>query len=156
MIIMWVLLHGALNIVGFKYNVSIAYVNIFNDGRFNNLVWVLSKFVFVYGFIMQVLFVMYIETIGILYHDMVLQWEFQIIVLILKDPCRYYILGFCSMMNVFIIMNSFGARICPTSIQSWEGFQSPIPIMSKTSPSPLFQTRIWCGHLGYIMEGKIK
>jgi hypothetical protein len=64
------LLHGALNIVGLKYNVGIAYVNIFNDGRFNNLVWVLSKFVLVYGFIMQILFVMYIGTIGILYHDM--------------------------------------------------------------------------------------
>jgi hypothetical protein len=32
--------------------------------------WVLLKFVLVYGFIMQVLYVMYIGTIGILYHDM--------------------------------------------------------------------------------------
>ncbi len=70
MIIMWVLLHGALNIMGLKYNVNIAYVSIYNDGRFNNLMWVLSKFVLVYGFIMQVLFVMYIGTIGILYHNM--------------------------------------------------------------------------------------
>jgi hypothetical protein len=29
-----------------------------------------SKFVLVYGFLMQVLYVMYIGTIGILYHDM--------------------------------------------------------------------------------------
>ncbi len=49
---------------------GIAYVNIFNDGGFNSLVWVLSKFVLVYGFIMQVLFVMYIGTISILYYDM--------------------------------------------------------------------------------------
>jgi hypothetical protein len=60
------------------------------------------------------------------------------------------------MMNVFMIMNSLGARICPISIQSWERFQSPIPIMSKTPPSPFSQTRTWCGHLGYTMEGKIK
>jgi hypothetical protein len=32
--------------------------------------WVLPKFVLVYGFVMQVLYVMYIGTIGILYHDM--------------------------------------------------------------------------------------
>jgi len=31
--------------------------------------WVLPKFVLVYGFIMQVLYVMYIGTIGISYHD---------------------------------------------------------------------------------------
>jgi uncharacterized membrane protein (DUF485 family) len=67
---MWVLVHGALDIVGLKYNVSIAYVSIFNDRGFNSLVRVLSKFVLVYGFIMQVLYVMYIGTIGILYHDM--------------------------------------------------------------------------------------
>jgi uncharacterized membrane protein (DUF485 family) len=61
---------GLLDIVGLKYNVGIAYVSIFNDGRFNNLVWVLQKFVLIYGFIMQVLYVMYIGTVGILYHDM--------------------------------------------------------------------------------------
>jgi hypothetical protein len=32
---------GFSDIVGLKYNVGIAYVNIFNDGRFNGLVWVL-------------------------------------------------------------------------------------------------------------------
>ncbi len=31
--------------------------------------WILPKFVLVYGFIMQVLYVMYIGTISILYHD---------------------------------------------------------------------------------------
>jgi hypothetical protein len=41
-------------------------------------------------------------------------------------------------------------------LQSWEGFQSPIPFMSKTPPSPLSQTKTWCGRLGYTMEGKIK
>jgi len=40
-----------------KYNSSIAYVNIFNDGRFNYSMWVLPKFVLVYGFKMQVLYV---------------------------------------------------------------------------------------------------
>jgi hypothetical protein len=32
---------GFLDIVGLKYNVGIVYLNIFNDGRFNNSVWVL-------------------------------------------------------------------------------------------------------------------
>jgi hypothetical protein len=61
---------GFSNIVGLRYNPSIAYVNILNDGRFNNSMWVLPRFVLVYGFIMQVLYVMYIGTIDILYHDM--------------------------------------------------------------------------------------
>jgi hypothetical protein len=60
---------GLLDIVGLKYNAGIAYVNIFNDGRFNSLMRVLPKFVLEYGFIMQVLYVMYIGTMGILYHD---------------------------------------------------------------------------------------
>jgi hypothetical protein len=58
------------NIVGLRYNLGIAYVNIFNDGRFNSSMLVLSKFVLVYGFIMQVLYGMYIGIINILYHDM--------------------------------------------------------------------------------------
>ncbi len=61
---------GFSDIVGLTYNLSIAYVNIFNDGRFNSSMWVLPKFVLVYGFIMQVLYIMYIGTISILYHDM--------------------------------------------------------------------------------------
>jgi hypothetical protein len=44
-------------------------MNIFNNGRFNNLMWVLPKFVLVYGFIMQIWYVMYIGIVGILYHD---------------------------------------------------------------------------------------
>jgi hypothetical protein len=61
---------GFSDIMGLRYNPGIAYVNIFNDGRFNSSIWVLPKFVLVYGFIMQVLYIMYIGTIGILYHDM--------------------------------------------------------------------------------------
>jgi hypothetical protein len=49
--------------------VGIAYVNIFNDGEFNSSMQVLPKFVLVYGFIIQVLYVMYIGAIGILYQD---------------------------------------------------------------------------------------
>jgi len=45
---------GFLDIVGLRYNLGIAYVKIFNDGRFNNSMCVLPKFVLVYGFIMQV------------------------------------------------------------------------------------------------------
>jgi hypothetical protein len=61
---------GFLDIVGLRYNLGITYVNIFNDGRFNNSMWVMPKFALVYGFIMQILYVMYIGTIGNLYHDM--------------------------------------------------------------------------------------
>ncbi len=61
---------GFSNIMGLRYNLGITYVNILNDGRFNSSMWVLPKFVLIYGFIMQVLYVMYIGTISILYHDM--------------------------------------------------------------------------------------
>jgi hypothetical protein len=61
---------GFLDIVGLRYNLGIAYVNIFNDGRFTSSMWVLPQFVLVYGFIMQVLYVMYIGAVGTLYHDM--------------------------------------------------------------------------------------
>jgi len=61
---------GFLNIVSLKYNPSITYVNILNDGRFNSSMWYLPRFVLIYGFIMQILYVMYIRTIGIFYHDM--------------------------------------------------------------------------------------
>jgi hypothetical protein len=56
--------------VGLRYNLGIAYVNIFNDARFNSSMWVLPKFVLVYGFIMQVSYIMYIGIVSILYHDM--------------------------------------------------------------------------------------
>jgi hypothetical protein len=61
---------GFSNIVGLRCNPGIAYVNIFNDGRFNSSMWVLPKFVLIYGLMMQVLYVMYIGIVGILYHDM--------------------------------------------------------------------------------------
>jgi hypothetical protein len=60
---------GFSDIVGLGYNAGITYGNIFNDGRFNSSMWVLAKFVLIYGFIMQVLYVIYIGTICILYHD---------------------------------------------------------------------------------------
>ncbi len=49
-----------------------------------------------------------------------LQWEFQIIVLILREPCKYCLLGFCSMMNVFRIMNFVSAGICHIFVQFLE------------------------------------
>jgi hypothetical protein len=53
----------------------------------------------------------------------------------------YCILGFCSMMNVYIIINFLSVGICPISFNHGEGFQSPIPFMSKTPPNPFFQTK---------------
>jgi hypothetical protein len=147
---------GFLDIVGLKYNLGIAYVNILNDGRFNSSMWVLPKFVLVYGFIMQVLYLMYIRTIGLLYHDMGIVMGIPIHNVDFKGAMYYCILGFCSMMNVYRIINYMGAGILSYFLQSWEGFQSPIPFMSKTPPSPLSQTRTWCGGLQYAMDGKIK
>jgi hypothetical protein len=60
---------GFSNIVDLRYNMGITYVNIFNDGTFNSSMWVLPKFVLIYGFIMQILYMMYIRIVGILYHD---------------------------------------------------------------------------------------
>jgi hypothetical protein len=34
---------GFLDIMGLKYNTGIAYVNIFNDGRFNSSMWKRQK-----------------------------------------------------------------------------------------------------------------
>jgi hypothetical protein len=61
---------GFSDIVSLRCNLGVAYVNIFNDGSFNSSMWVLPKFVLVYGFKMQVLYLMYIGTVGMLYHDM--------------------------------------------------------------------------------------
>jgi len=47
---------GVLDIMGLRYNLNIVYVNIFNDGRFNSSMWVLPKFVLVYGFIMPCMY----------------------------------------------------------------------------------------------------
>jgi hypothetical protein len=121
-IIMWVLLHGVFKLVGLRFNMSITYVNIFNDGMFNISMWVLPKFVLVHGFIMQVLYVMYIGTIGILYHDMgivmgilsynidfkgtmyVLHFEF-----LFNDECLWnYKFSWCKNLSYLL--------------QSWEGF----------------------------------
>ncbi len=49
---------------------GIAYEKNFNDGRFNSSMWILPKFVLVYGFIMQILYVMYIGIVGFLYQGM--------------------------------------------------------------------------------------
>ncbi len=54
----------------------------------------------VYGFIMQVLYVMYIGTIGILYHDMGIVMGIPSHNINFKGAMYVLILGFCSMMNV--------------------------------------------------------
>jgi hypothetical protein len=97
---------GFLDIVGLRYNSSIAYVNIFNDGRSNSSMWVLPKFVLVYGFIM---------------------------------PCMYCILGFCSMMNVYRIINYLGAGICPTSFNHRKGSKVPFHSCPKPHQVPFLK-----------------
>jgi hypothetical protein len=66
-------------------------------------------------------------------------------------------LGFYSMMNDFRIMNSLGARICHTSFQSWETFQSPIPFMSKTPPKSFFSNKdlVWMSRIHHGGQNKV-
>jgi len=147
---------GFLDIMGLKYNPGITSVNIFNDGRFNSSIWVLPKIVLVYGLIMQILYVMYIGTVGILYHDM------GIVMGIPNHNMNFkgamYVLHFGFLFNDECLQNYkfFWCRNLSYFFQSWEGFQSPIPFMSKTPPNPLSQIRTWCGSPRYAMEGKIK
>jgi hypothetical protein len=124
---------GFSDIMDLRYNPSIAYVNIFNDGRFNSSMWVLPKFVLVYGFIMQVLYVMYIGTIGILYHDMGIIMGIPIHNIDFKGTIMYCILGFCSKLNVYRIINYLGAGICPTSFNHGKG--SKVPFHSCPKPT---------------------
>jgi hypothetical protein len=92
--------------MGLRHNSSIAYVNILNVGRFNSSMWVLPKFVFVYGFIM---------------------------------PYMYCILGFCSMMNVYRIINYLGAGICPTSFNHGKGSKVPFHSCPKPHQVPFLK-----------------
>ncbi len=70
------------------------------------IMWVLQKFVLVYGFIM---------------------------------PCVYCILGFCSMMNVYRIINYLNARICPTSFNHGKGSKIPFHSCPKPHHVPFFK-----------------
>jgi hypothetical protein len=123
---------GFSDIVGLRYNPDIAYVNIFNDGKFKSLMWVLPKFVLVYGFIMQIVYVMYFGTIGILYHDMGIVIGIPSNNIDFKGTMYVLHFGFCSMMNVYRITNSLGARICFTSFNHGKG--SKVPFHSCRKP----------------------
>ncbi len=142
--------------MGLRYNTGYCICEHFNDGRFNSSMWVLPKFVLVYGFIMQVLYVLYIGIVGIVYHDICVVMGIPSHNIDFKGTM--YVLHFGFLFNDECLENYkfFWCRNLSYFLQSWEGFQSPIPFMSKTPPSPFSQTKTWCGHLGYTMEGKIK
>jgi hypothetical protein len=70
------------------------------------IMWVLPKFVLVYGFIM---------------------------------PYMYCILGFCSMMNVYRIINYLGAGICPTSFNHGKGSKVPFHSCPKPHQVPFLK-----------------
>ncbi len=123
---------GFLDIVGLRYNPNTAYVNTFNDGRFKSSMWVLPKFVLVYGFIMQVLYVMYIGTISILYHDMGIVMGIRSDNVNFKGAMHVLHFGFLFNDECYIIINSLGARICPTSFNHGKG--SKIPFHSCPKP----------------------
>jgi hypothetical protein len=59
---------------------------------------------------------MYIGTIGILYHDMGIVMGIPSHNNGFKRAMYVLHFGFCSMMNVYRIINFLGARICPTSL----------------------------------------
>jgi len=106
--------------VGLRYNSDIAYVNIFNDGKFNNSMRVLPKFVLVYGFIM---------------------------------PCMYCILSFCSMMNVYKIINYLGAGICPTSFN--HGKSHSIHVQNPTKSPFSNKDLVWRSGLHHGGQNKV-
>jgi hypothetical protein len=68
----------------------------------------------------------YIGIVGILYHDMGIVMGIPNTTSILKEPCRYCILGFCSMMNVYRIITSLGARIYPIFFNHGKGSKTPL------------------------------
>ncbi len=99
---------------------------------------------------------MYIGTINILYHDVGIVMGIPSHTSILRQPYRYYILGFYSMMNVYRNINYLGVGIFPTSFNHGKG--SKVPFHACPKPHQIFfsQTKTWCEGLGYTMESKIK
>jgi hypothetical protein len=128
---------GFLDIVGLRYNPCIAYVNILNGERYNSSMWALPKSVLVYGCMMQILYVMYIGKISILYHDMGIVMGIPSQNIDLKRIM--YVLHFGFMFNDECLYNYkfFRCKNLTYFLESWEGFQSLIPFMSKTPPNHL-------------------
>jgi len=56
--------------------------------------------------------------------------------------CMYCILGFCSMMNVYRIINYLGVRICPTSFNHGKGSKIPFHSCPKPHQVPFFKQRL--------------
>jgi hypothetical protein len=75
---------------------------------------------------------MYIGTISILYHDVNITMGIPSHSVDFKGAIRYCILGFCSMMNVFKIMNYLGGKKCFTSFNHGKG--SKVPFHSCPKP----------------------
>jgi hypothetical protein len=125
--------------MGLKYNPDIAYVNIFNNGKFKNSMWVLPKFVLVYGFIMQVLYVMCFGTVGILYYDMGIVMGIPNDNIDFKGTMYVLYFGFCSMMNVYRIINSLSAGICLTSFNHVKGSKVPFHSCPKPHQVPFLK-----------------
>jgi hypothetical protein len=118
--------------------------------------WVLPKFVLVYGFIMQVLYVMYIGIVSIVYHDMGVVMGIPSHNIDFEGAMYVLHFGFLFNDECLGIINSLGARICPTSFNHGKGSKIPFHSCPKPHQVPFLKTKTWCGHLGYIMEGKIK
>jgi Pyruvate/2-oxoacid:ferredoxin oxidoreductase delta subunit len=53
--------------------------------------------------------------------------------------CMYCILGFCSMMNVYRIINYLGAGICPTSFNHGKGSKISFHSCPKPHQVPFFK-----------------
>jgi hypothetical protein len=54
----------------------------------------------------------------------------------------YCILGFCSMMNVYRIINSFGAGLCPTSFNHGKGLKVSFHSYPKPHQVHVFKQRL--------------
>ncbi len=86
----------------------------------------------------------------------VLEWEFQVTTLILKEPCMYCILGFCSMMNVYRIINSLSAGICPTSFNHGKGSKVLFHSCPKPTKSPFSNKNlVWTSRIHHGRQNKV-
>jgi hypothetical protein len=56
--------------------------------------------------------------------------------------CMYYILGFCSMMNIYGIINYLGVGICPTSFNHGKGSKIPFHSCPKPHQVSFFKQRL--------------
>jgi hypothetical protein len=95
---------------------------------------------------------MYIATICILYHDMGIVMGIPSHNIDLKKTMYVLHLGFCSMINVYRIVYSFGVGICPSSFN--HGKDSKVPFHSCPKPHQVLVFKQGLGGRSKICHGR--